>query len=138
MNPDLDCAVANVLSQRRQGDGDGQTDRQTDRWGRWVGAVKPGQQRTRVMLSHSSHTARPDPGKDRGRRAREQGSRGEANWGRIGQAGGAGWAGVGWHSAGGQKGEVIKRRSCGVGSHSCVFVCACPTLSLMEWLVWWR
>lgn len=30
------------------------------------------------MLSHSSHTARLDPGKDRGRRAWEQGSRGEA------------------------------------------------------------
>lgn len=30
------------------------------------------------MVSHSSHTARHDPGKDRGRRAQEQGSRGEA------------------------------------------------------------
>ena len=32
-----------------------QTDRQTD-GGRWAVAFKPGQQRTRVMLSHSSHT----------------------------------------------------------------------------------
>lgn len=77
------------------------------------------------MLSHSSHTARLDPGKDRGRRVREQGSRGEAkkgeNW-----AGGAGWAGVGWCSAGGEEGEVIKRRSCGVADiYVRVCVCAC-------------
>lgn len=69
------------------------------------------------MLSHSSHTARLDPGKDRGRRAQEQGSRGEAKWGRIGQAGGAGWAGVGWRSAGGE--EV-----CGVVVIY-VYVCVC-------------
>jgi len=66
------------------------------------------------MLSHSSHTARLDPGKDRGRREQEQGSRGEARWGRIGQGGGARWVGVRWRSAGGEEGEVIKRRSCGV------------------------
>lgn len=52
------------------------------------------------MLSHSSHTAMLDPGKDRGRRVQEQGSRGEAKWGRIGQAGGSGWAAVGWRSGG--------------------------------------
>lgn len=67
---------------------DGQTggsDRQMG--GRWAAAVKPGQQRTRVMLSHSSHTAILDPGKDRGRRVQEQGSRGETKWERTGQAG---------------------------------------------------
>lgn len=72
------------------------TDRQTDRRGGWAGvcrggvyagAVKPGQRRTRVMLSHSSHTARLDPGKDRGRREQEQGSRGEARWGGLGRVG---------------------------------------------------
>lgn len=78
------------------------------------------------MLSHSSHTARLNPGKDRGRIAQEQGSRGEARWGRIGQAGGAGWAGVGWRSAGGEEGGSAEVER------------ACATLSLMEWLVWWR
>lgn len=89
------------------------------------------------MLSHSSQTARLDPGKDRGRREQEQGSRGDAKWGRIGQAAGSGWAGVGWRSAGGEEGEVIKSRSCGV---VVIYVCVCAhlTLSLMEWLVWWR
>ncbi len=76
------------------------------------------------MLSHSSHTARPDPGKDRERRAQEQGSRGEAKWGRTGQTRGARWAGVGWCSAGGEEEEAIKRRSCGVVV-ICVYVCVC-------------
>lgn len=51
------------------------------------------------MLSHSSHSARLDSGKDRGRRAQEQGSRGEARRGRIGQGG--------WGSGGVQQ-EVRK------------------------------
>lgn len=54
----------------------------TDGWGRGGGVggplqLKPGQQRTRVMLVHSSPTARLDGGKDGGRRVQEQGSRGE-------------------------------------------------------------
>ena len=129
-------AAAYVSYQPRQEEWDGQTDRtdwQTD-VGRWAGAVKPGQQRTRVMLSHSSHTARLDPGKDRGRRVREQGSRGEAkkgeNW-----AGGAGGGGVGWCSAGGEEGEVIKRRSCGVADIY-VCVCVCVRAGARPW-VWW-
>lgn len=73
----------------------GLTDRQMGVGGvGWVGAVKPGQQRTRVMLSHSSHIARLVPGKDRGRRVQEQGRRGEAKWGRN-------WAGWGFMVGGG-------------------------------------
>lgn len=62
------------------------------------------------MLSHSSHTARLDAGKDRGRRVLEQGTRGEAEWGvkGVGRLGVAGWAGVGWRSAGGEEGEPQK------------------------------
>lgn len=65
------------------------------------------------MLPHSSHTARLDPGKDRGRRALEQGSRGDAKWGRIGQARGAVRVGVRECSAGGKEGDVIQLRSGG-------------------------
>lgn len=39
--------------------------------------LKSGQQRTRVIMSHSSHPATLDPGKDGGRRVQEQGNRGE-------------------------------------------------------------
>lgn len=77
------------------------------------------------MLSHSSHSARLDSGKDRGRRAQEQGSRGEARWGRIGQGG----AGVEWCSAGGEEEEVIKRRSCGM---VVIYVCVCVCASDLE------
>lgn len=81
----------------------GQTWRQTngwfrtDRWG-WGGVcveevggvdrppqLKPGQQRTRVMLAYSSPTASLDGGKDGGRRVREQGSRGETKSGGEGR-----------------------------------------------------
>lgn len=71
------------------------------------------------MLSHSSHTARLDPGKDRGRR-------GDAKWGRIGQARGAVRVGVRECSAGGKEGDVIQLRSCRVVVIS-LCVCVCVT-----------
>lgn len=69
---DAVCFKPTRIERLRQTDALRQTDRLTDE-GRWAGAAKPGQQRTRLMSSHSSHSARLLPGKDRGRRVREQG-----------------------------------------------------------------
>lgn len=92
--------------------------------------LKPGQQRTRVMLAHSSPTASLDGGKDRGRRVREQGSRGETKSGGEGSWGLGGRYWPGWGGGSGPE-KVIKCTSLGAVRR----VSAHPTLSLMEWLL---
>lgn len=107
------CFKPTRTERLRQTDALRQTDRLTDE-GRWAGAAKPGQQRTRLMSSHSSHSARLLPGKDRGRRVREQG---EQRWGRMAVQG------VACSGRPGEGDQVIKSRSWEVVVIY-VFVCA--------------
>lgn len=114
------CAVPYVLSPAslgdRQTDGFGQTD------GGWGGVdgppqLKPGQQRTRVMLVHSSPTARLDGGKDG---EGECGSRGAE----VGQS-----AGV-WRVGRGASGGVVRgirgeKESDQVHKFGCGAACVC-------------
>lgn len=93
--------------------------------------LKPGQQRTRVMLAHSSPTASLDGGKDRGRRVREQGSRGETKSGGEGSWGLGGRYWPGWGGVRAGKSDQVHKFGCGAVRR----VSAHPTLSLMEWLL---
>lgn len=90
-------------------------------------AVKPGQQRTRVM-SHSSSTARVDLGRTEEGECRSRGAKVMKSGEKWASWGGSGCLGVGWCSTGGEEGNMIGCRSYGL-----VVICVWPDLESDGW-----